>query len=158
MGLFDSIFGKTVNVREVLFAVNTDCGAVDEFVRLFGNFCREVAKSIPVDRRDSVVYRISVDRNNCSATFSIDVGAKRLVNLRKIIPGYLYADMLGWQSNENYIEGTTRYIGLPDQWDGLKLDECIIREFKKTCATATVVNSFDDVINSRLAGVVFAVN
>jgi len=74
------------------------------------------------------------------------------------MPGFRYAEMLGWESNENYIEGELSYIELPNAWDGDQLITRIIDEFKKMCSDAVVKNSFDDVGNSRLAGVVFQIN
>ena len=158
MGLFDSFFTKTVAAQDVLFPVNPHGGDVKDSVRLFGKLCREIAKAIPGDKRESLTYKVSVDRNGCMVKFSIDVGYPRMVNLRKIMPGFRYAEMLGWESNENYIEGELSYIDLPDAWDGDQLNTGIIAEFRKMCSDAVVKKSFDDVVNSRLAGVVFQIN
>lgn len=146
-----------VAAQEYIFPINNGRCAVDYAVNQFGRLCCAIARVIPEVKRASVTYKISVSRQAHNITMSIDTGFPRIVNLRRILPGYRYYEMCGWQGNENYLEGILDYSYLPDAWEGFSVNEYIIREFKKQCPDVAITSQFDDIEKSGLASIVFKI-
>lgn len=144
---------KSDSVQSKLFSLESQM--IDESIQSFGKLCFEIAKAAPVEDRKNITIRIVVDRNDVAVKLSIDVHSQN-VNLKKLIPGQQYAQSLGWEGNERYLEGTVRRISLPDAWDGESVTECIKKDFRKGFPNAQFVNSFDDMTDTMTAGVIFS--
>ena len=138
MGLFD-MFKGSKEVYGCWFPVNNE--AIDTSIQLFGKLCYELAKVVPEERREDVVIRVVVDRDEVTAKLSIDTLA---VDLQKKIPGYKLAELYGWKYNSRYLEGIAQRITLPDAWGYATMTENIIREFRKGFPNAQVVNRSND--------------
>lgn len=157
MGVFDFIFGnKSVAAQEYIFPINNGTCPVDWSIERFAKLCCAIASVIPEENRSDVVYKVQASRKTRTVTMSIDVGPKRAVNMRKILPGYRYYEMCGWEGNENYLEGTFQYMYFPDDWDGRRIDECIIEVLRANGNGIKIVNHFQDsIVDSGLLGVIF---
>lgn len=158
MGLFDMLSGhNSAAVQKKLFRINCGPMPLDAAARSFGELCFEFAKGVPQSNKESVVYRIDIDRNNVTARLAID-DSSGAVNFRKIIPGYLLVESYGWDHGPRHLEGHVQSIYLPDSWDGVSICEAIATDFKKGCPTARVVNQYDDLADTRTAGVIFRIS
>lgn len=159
MGIFDFFSGsKSVAAQEYILPINNGTCPIDYAIERFSKLCSAIATAIPANNRDDVIYKVSVNRRAHTATMSIDVGVKRTVNMRKVLPGYRYYEMCGWSGNEMYLEGTFRYEYFPDHWDGRRIDQCIIEVLYENCSQVEIGNHFDDIVDSGLVGVVFMIS
>ena len=158
MGIFDFIFGShSVAARDYIFPINNGTCPVGYAVGRFAKLCCAVADVIPKENRADIVYKVMASRAARTVTMSIDVGVKRAVNMRKVLPDYRYCEMCGWDGNENYLEGTFRFMYFPDAWDGRRIDQCIIECLHANGDGIEIVNQFDDIVDSGLVGVVFRI-
>lgn len=147
-----SIFGKIKkeSVQDKLFSVNHN--TIDSAIRSFGALCQQMVLASPSDQHSCLVFCVTYNYRETSVTLSMDT---RGINLLKYIPGFKYANSIGWSMNENYIEGTVTNISSPYTWDGFAVTDCIIKEFQKGYPNANIVNHFDAILDTGKAGVIF---
>lgn len=77
-----SMFKGKGEVQNCWFPVSN--AALDTAIRSFGELCYKMAKVIPQEKREEVIIRVTVERENVRAILCVDTMA---VNLQKISRG-----------------------------------------------------------------------